>query len=249
MYRSDLDTRHKGGAIVGVVAIHAALALALLHLSGTVDLTDVQEGLSVFDVTEVTSPPQEVPPPPPQKAAEQQKAEKPAGGSEPNIKSEATPIVAPKPPVQLPVPSPVATTETPREGVAPTQGAAPIPGPGTGSGGSGTGSGGGAGAGRGGGGEGFAVVRTRLATRPLRGRDFPPALLDAWPPGARVLMRMRIDANGVPIQCIVDFGTGNAAIDAQICAIAKQRLRYRPALNRKRQRVADWAAYGQEPPH
>src|SRR5918998_741686 len=52
MYRTDLNNRDKGGAIAGVVAIHAGLAFALLHLSGQVDVEDLQRPLSVFDVSE-----------------------------------------------------------------------------------------------------------------------------------------------------------------------------------------------------
>jgi len=248
MYRSDLDSRHKTGAIAGVAAIHVALALAVLHMSGTVDLTSPQDALQVFDVTEVPPPPEETPPPPPKQAQQEEPKEK-AGGSAPkNIRSEATPVVAPKPKLEVPTRAEIAASETPRQGTAPTQGASDVRGPGTGSGGVGTGTGSGIGGGTGDGGLGLAVVRTRLATRPLRGRDFPPALLDAWPPGARTLMRLRVDANGIPVQCIMDVGTGNPALDAQICAVVRQKLRYRPALNRNRQRVADWAAYGQEPP-
>jgi hypothetical protein len=91
-------------------------------------------------------------------------------------------------------------------------------------------------------------VRTRLATRPLRGRDFPPHILEAWPAGASIYMRHRVDANGTIVECIVDNGTGDSAIDRQICEITRQKLRYRPGLNRNRQRVADWAGYGQRPP-
>jgi protein TonB len=251
MYRSDLDTRHKGSAIAAVAALHAGLALALLHLTGTVDLTDVQEGLAVFDVIEAVPPPP-VPPPPPPPPRESQ-AEKPKereGGSAPkNIRSEATPVVAPKPRIEVPATPPIAASETPREGTAPTQGASDIAGPGTGAGGTGTGTGSGAGGGGpGGGGEGLAAVRTRLATRPLRGRDFPPHILEAWPAGASIYMRHRVDANGTIVECIVDNGTGDSAIDRQICEITRQKLRYRPGLNRNRQRVADWAGYGQRPP-
>ena len=37
-YRTDVNARDKGGAIIGVIAVHAALLLALLNLSGTVDV-------------------------------------------------------------------------------------------------------------------------------------------------------------------------------------------------------------------
>ena len=50
MYRSDLKNRDKGGAIAAVIAIHAGLLFVFLHLSGTVDFTDPQAVMRVFDV-------------------------------------------------------------------------------------------------------------------------------------------------------------------------------------------------------
>jgi protein TonB len=249
MYRSNLNTRDKGGAIAAVAAIHAALLSVFLHLSGRVDFGDPQSVMRVFDVKGVPPPPQpqpEVPKP----AEQQQKPKEEEGAAAPeNIKAQATPVVAPKPRIQLPVPVPVTPTETPNEGAAATQGAGDQPGPGTGAGGTGTGTGsGGAGSGSGAGGEGIAATRTRLATPPLRGRDFPRQLLEDWPSGAWVYMRFRVDAAGNIIQCITDRGTGNPSIDAAICDTARRRLRYRPGVDRNGKRVADWAAYGQAPP-
>lgn len=249
MYRSVLNNREKSGAIAGVIAIHAGLLFALLHLSGRIDLSDPQRVLNVFDVREVPPPPP--PQPEVQKPAEetQKPKEKEGAASPENLKSEATPVVAPKPRVQLPIPPPVTASQTPNQGAAPTQGASNVPGPGTGAGGIGTGTGsGGSGAGTGGGGQGIAAQRTRLATAPLRGRDFSRELLDAWPRGAWAYMRFRVDSNGYIIECIMDRGTGNPAIDATICETARQRLRYRPGIDRSGNRVADWAAYGQAPP-
>ena len=52
MYRSNLDTRDKSGAIAAVIAIHAGLLLAFLHLSGKLDLADPQSALSVFNLAQ-----------------------------------------------------------------------------------------------------------------------------------------------------------------------------------------------------
>jgi protein TonB len=245
MYRPVPTHRERAATVTAVVLVHLALAYALLNLSGAVRLPLPDELTQLIDVTAE-------PPPPPIVEIEQVK-EKPkkkeGAASAKNIESQATPVVAPKPVIPVPSPQPIVASETPRTGTQATQGASDVVGPGTGAGGSGTGTGsGGSGTGTGGGGDGLAATRTRLETRPLRGRDFPDWLLDAWPPGAWIRMRFRIDANGGIEQCIVDQGTGNPAIDNQICAIARQRLRYRPALNRSGQRVADWAGYGQEPP-
>ena len=242
MYRPSLNYRDRTGVIAGVVAIHAGLAFAFLHLSGTVDLIPEQADLQIFDVNRPE------PPPPVVQEIQEKAPEKEGEASPPNIKSEATPVVRPKPQVEVPAPPVIVASPTPNQGSAPTQGAAPVPGPGTGAGGIGTGLGaGGSGSGRGGGG-GLAAVRTRLATAPLRGRDFPDRLLDAWPRGAQAIMRLRVDANGVIVQCIMDRGTGDQAMDDEICAIVRQRLRYRPALDSNGRPVADWAGYRQEPP-
>ena len=244
MYRPVPSLRDRTATLTAVVLVHVALAFALLNLSGAVRLPDADELTQLIDLTAE-------PPPPPivESQPETAKPKKQEGAaSAKNIDSQATPVVAPKPLIEVPTPQPIIASPTPAQGVQATQGASDVVGPGTGAGGSGTGTGsGGAGSGDGGGGNGLAVVRTSLATRPLTGRDFPAGLLDRWPRGRPVNMRFRVDTDGRIIQCIVDMGTGDPALDAAVCATAKARLRYRPGVNRDGQRVADWAAYGQRP--
>ena len=246
MYRPQLSNRDRSGAIAAVLGVHAVLLMALMQISGRIDLADPQSAMRVFDVREVPPPP----PPPPQRQQQARPKEKEGGSAPRNIKSEATPVVAPKPIIVIPPLPQIAASETPRQGTAPTQGASDVRGPGTGAGGTGTGTGSGAGGtGPGGGGDGgLAVVRTRLVTPPLGGRDFRNDLLDNWPRGAWVFVRFRVDANGFVIQCIIDRSSGVPAIDSAVCGMARERFRFRPALNRNGQRVADWAAYGQRPP-
>ncbi|MEO7257303.1 MAG: energy transducer TonB [Sphingomicrobium sp.] len=249
MYRTNLNNRDKSGAIAAVIAIHFGLAFALLHMSGTIDLAQPQRALEIFDLKVVKPPPP--PPPPPVHQSNKAKPKAKEGAASPkNIKSEATPVVAPKPAIELPVPPKIAVSETPREGAAPTQGASDVRGPGTGAGGVGTGTGsGGAGNGNGGGGDGGYVEPPRLLTPVLRGRDFPRGLLSMWPRGAQVFMRFRIDPSGRIIQCFVDRGTGNPTIDSELCRLTQLRFRYRPAFNRYGQPVAGWAGYRQTPPN
>jgi protein TonB len=244
-YRTDINNRDRGGAIGLVVAIHAALLFIFLHLSGRIDLTDPQPSLSVFDIGE--TPP---PPPPPQEQRRQPKPKEKEGGSSPkNIKSEATPVVAPKPRIETPPVQQVVASETPRQGAAPTQGASNVRGPGTGAGGTGTGSGSGSGGnGPGGGGDNGVAEPPHLASPVLRGYDFPPDMISEWPPGATVFLRIRVDPRGYVAECTVDRGTGNPMIDSGICNIAHDRLRFRPALNRSRQAVAGWFGYAQPAP-
>ena len=92
MYRANLNNRDKGSAIAAVIAIHALLLFALLHLSGKIDLSDPQSVMRTFDLRDVP------PPPPPPQQAQRPKPKAEEGGSAPkNIKSQATPVVAPKP--------------------------------------------------------------------------------------------------------------------------------------------------------
>src|SRR5213075_1090167 len=99
MYRSDLNTRDKSGAIALVVGIHAALLFVLLHMSGKINLADPQSALKMFDVTEAPPPP---PPPPPARQQRQKPKEKEGGSAPKNIKREATRVGAQKPRIETP---------------------------------------------------------------------------------------------------------------------------------------------------
>ena len=248
MYRPALSNRDRSGAIAAVLAIHGALLFALLNLSGRIELPDPQEALEVIDILDAPKPPP--PPPPPQARPDPSKPKEREGGSAPkNIKSEATPVVAPKPIVEAQIPNPVVVAETPRQGADPTQGASNVAGPGTGAGGLGTGTGSGrGGSGPGGGGGGGVAVPPRLVTPDLRGRDFGRDLLEQWPRGANVFLRLKIDNRGFVSECVVDRGTGVRAIDSVMCNLAHQRLRFRPATNRAGLPVAGWVGYRQLPP-
>jgi len=249
MYRSDLNSRNKGGAIAAVVAVHAALLFVLLHISGPMSQSTADSVLRVFDLRDVPPPPPNVVQPPPPRPQPKPKPKESEGAASPqNVRSNATDIEAPRPPFPLPVPVPMETSTTPSTGTEATQGAA-NPGPGTGAGGVGTGTGsGGSGNGTGGGGAGGYVVPPRLLTPVLRGRDFARPLLESWPRGAQLFLRIRVSPAGTVAQCIVDRGTGVPTIDSAVCAMVQQRFRYSPALDRSGQPVAGWAGYRQVPP-
>jgi periplasmic protein TonB len=245
MYRSSLNTRDKGTAVAAVAAIHAALLFVFLHLSGRMDLRDPQSVMRVFDVTEV--PP--LPPPErdvPKPAERRQKPKEQEGPAAPeNIKSTATPVVAPEPRIQLPVPVPVTATQTPNEGAAPTQGAGDRVGPGTGAGGTGTGTGsGGAGSGTGGGGEGIAS-RAQLLTPSLRNRDYPSELRRRLSHGAAPFVMFTVQPNGRVTDCRIYQSSGDPAVDEMTCRLVTARFVYRPAYNRRGEPVASQMAYRQ----
>ena len=243
-YRTNISTRDRGAAIAAVLAIHALLLLALLHLSGKIDLRDPQQALSVFSLKEVP------PPPPPPHVRPQQRVRSREGASAPqNIRSKATPVAAPKPRLQTPPINHIAASPTPSTGTATTQGASSVRGPGTGAGGAGTGTGSGTGgSGQGSGGDNSVAEPPHLATPVLTGRDFPRELLDQWPRRTTVFLRLRVDPQGNVAECTVDRGTGLPSIDGEICSLAHQRLRFRPALNRSGQAVAGWFGYAQPAP-
>jgi protein TonB len=73
-------------------------------------------------------------------------------------------------------------------------------------------------------------------------------MLDQWPSGATIFLRLRIDSRGYVSECMVDRGTGVPSIDSAMCNLAHERLRFRPALNRSGQPVAGWAGYAQRAP-
>jgi protein TonB len=245
-YRTGIDNRDRSGAIAAVIAVHLGLLFMLLHLSGNADLPGTDSVMRVFNLAQPPPPP---PPPPPQQKQKAKPKEKEGGSAPPNIRSQATPVQAPKPKVVVPPVPQIVASPTPRQGTAATQGASNIAGTGTGAGGSGNGTGNGSGGnGPGGGGDGGVAEPPHLATPVLTGRDFPRDLLEQWPPGATVFLRLRIDARGFVIGCDINRGSGVATIDGAMCNLAHDRLRFRPALNRAGQPVAGWFGYAQRAP-
>jgi protein TonB len=231
--------------MAAVLAIHAGLAFAFLNLSGKLDQRDLQDALQVFDVSEVPPPS----PPPVVEQPEPERAKKKEGAAAPkNIESEASPVVAPKPRVVIPAPSQVVAAPIPRQGPDPSQGAAPIPGPGTGAGGAGTGTGsGGSGSGPGGGGGGGEGIRPSLISPSLTGRDYPRSLMRMWPPGARVLVAVRVQLDGRGTDCKINQSSGIPGIDMETCRLVETRLRFRPARNERGEPYVAWYGYVQYP--
>ena len=243
---SSLRTRDRAGAMVAVVAIHAGLAFAFLNLSGQLDTREEQEDLQIFDVREVP-PPQ---PPPVVEQPEPEQAKKKEGAAAPkNIESEASPVVAPKPRVVIPVQNPVVAAPIPRQGPDPSQGAAPVRGPGTGAGGAGTGTGsGGSGSGPGGGGGGGEGTRpTVIEQTKLTMRDYPPGAARAWPRNGRVFVAVRVQLDGRATDCKINRSSGNRAIDADTCRLVEAKVRFNPARDPQGRPYVEWYGYIQAP--
>ncbi len=245
MQRSSLTLRDRVRAIVAVVIVHVGILLAVLG-AGKVGLAERTEEppIETFDVIEPMPPPPVVE----QVQAEPEPREEGAA-SKPNLESQATPVVAPPPRIELPRPTPVVATETPAQGSQPTQGAAPIAGPGTGAGGSGTGTGsGGAGAGAGSGGGGTGQGgRPTLVSRSLRAGDYPRELRQRWPFDGRVLVTFSVQLNGRASGCTVYTSSGDTAIDQETCQLVERKLRFRPARDAEGRPYVAWYGYVQAP--
>jgi len=243
MYRSDLNKGDRAGSITMVALIHAALAYAFLNLSGTMQVIRDEVIPQLIDVDV------EPPPPPIVEVAVKEKPKEKEGASSPaNVRSQATPVAAPKPRIKMPPVQKIVASETPKQGTQSTQGASNVAGPGTGAGGAGNGTGSGNGGNGSGSGDNGVADPPHLATPVLGGRDIPRELLDQWPPGAPVFLRIRVSPQGFVSECNVLRGTGNPQIDNMMCNIAHDRLRFRPAVNRYGQAVAGWFGYAQRPP-
>ncbi|MEQ7874449.1 energy transducer TonB [Sphingomonas sp. ASV193] len=247
MYRSETRPADRIATIAGIGLIHVGIILALLNLTGTIDLTTPQPNLKIFDVKEVPPPPPLTEPPPKPAAAQKPRPKDEAGRAAPeNLKSQAAEIKRPDPVVKLPVKPPVQTAPTPAAGVQPTQGAGQRPGPGTGAGGAGNGTGaGGNGNGNGGGGGGIASPSQIL--RKVSGRQYPPQVQARWPRDGRIFTRLRIEADGRISQCDVMRSFGDPVADQWTCALLRQNALFRPALDRSGRPVASWFGYVQAP--
>ena len=246
MYEPHLSRRDRAATFAMVAAIHVALAFALINLSQPIRERLPEEVVEIFDVTE--------PPPPPEEAVAEQipapqedKPKEEEGAASPeNIRSRATPVVAPKPPIALPVPPPMPVTQTPNTGSERTPGASDRPGPGPGAGGIGTGTGsGGSGSGTGGGGSGGVATRPAVI-RGITNRDYPDEVSRYWPRGGAVFIAVRVLPNGRATDCKINRSIGIPAIDQWTCKLVEERATFRPATDASGRPVAAWFGYVQQ---
>ena len=243
MYQPRPSTRDRIATFAAVVLIHVTLAAVLINISPDARQQLPQEVIEIFDVTEPLPPPEEVVVE--QIPAPRDDAPREAEGaaSAKNIRSQATPVVAPKPPIQLPIPPPIPVTQTPNSGSDRTQGASNVVGPGTGAGGVGTGTGsGGSGSGTGGGGSGGIATRPAVV-RGITNRDYPPAVARYWPRGGAVFIAVRVLPNGRATDCKINRSIGVPAIDQWTCKLVEERAVFRPATDASGRPVAAWYGY------
>jgi len=250
MYQPTPTLRDRAGPLAAVILLHLGVGYALLNLSGAgAGLAD-ETGLAIFDVFVPPPPP---PPPEPVEQVEQPQQAKPKadeGAASPkNIRSKATPVVAPEPRIELPDVSPVVAAVKPSTGSEATTGASDVVGPGTGAGGTGTGTGsGGAGSGSGGGGSGGTPTRpTVIESTKLTSRDYPREAIRAWPRGGRVFVAVRVQLDGRATDCKVNRSSGVPGIDADTCRLVMAKVRFTPARDENGRPYVDWYGYVQQP--
>jgi protein TonB len=244
MYESNLSRRDRAATLTFVALLHVALVFALVNLSPPLRDKLPQEVIEIFDVTEPPPPQEEVIEIEPIPAAQQDAPKEEEGAASPkNIRSQATPVVAPKPPIALPVPPPIPVTQTPNVGSDRTQGASNVVGPGTGAGGVGTGTGsGGSGSGPGGGGSGGVATRPAVV-RSITNRDYPNEVSRYWPRGGAVFIAVRVLPNGRATDCKINRSIGIPAIDQWTCKLVEERAVFRPATDANGRPVAAWYGY------
>jgi protein TonB len=244
MYESNLSRRDRAATLTFVALLHVALVFALVNLSPPIRDQLPQEVIEIFDVTEPPPPPEEAIKIEPVPAPQQDAPKEEEGAASPkNIRSQATPVVAPKPPIALPVPPPMPVTQTPNTGSDRTQGASNVVGPGTGAGGIGTGTGsGGAGSGTGGGGSGGVATRPAVV-RGITNRDYPEDVSRYWPRGGAVFIAVRVLPNGRATDCKINRSIGVPAIDQWTCKLVEERAVFRPATDVNGRPVAAWYGY------
>jgi protein TonB len=193
-YRGTAQGPDKAKAIAAVLLIHAALGAALLTGLNVDTVTRSVERIQIFDIAPDKPPPPPPPPPPESKPSAPAKLEQGAAGK----KAEPSPIVLPKPRVELPAKPPIAAAPIAGSGSAPTSGAAA----------SGTGVGaGGEGSGRGGGGTGISGPAYSKYTTANTAGWSPQAAEGTGPLGSR----LRSTRTGVPQTAGL---SGRAAIPA-----------------------------------
>ncbi len=217
-YRADPSRPDRAKAIGGVVAIYTALGAALLLARGDSPLSREQSPPTVL--IDVIEPPE--PQPPPEEEPGRAEEEEGAAGK----KAEPTPVVAPKPAIEVPAKPPIAVAPIAGNGSATTAGAATT-GTGPGAGGSGTGRG----AGGSGGGGGIGSEARLLGGNSAR---LPSWLLREFAADRGYgHLWLTIAETGRVTDCSVMQGTGRAEVDQALCDIMVRQSRWVPARDRQ----------------
>lgn len=210
----------------GVIALHAAILLLVLHACPPRALPVPSASLTTFDVAPPPLPP--LPSPPEQRGPRPVAASGRAG-----VTATRSVVVAPLPIVAPPLPVTVAPLIA-DDGAALAGGTAAL-GVGTGAGSTGTGSGSGA---RGDGSGGGGGTRARLVSGAIGPRDYPKAERKAGISGS-VTVSFVVDADGRVHGCTVARSSGSPALDGTTCRLIEARFRYAPARDANGTQVSE----------
>jgi protein TonB len=212
-YTGTADRPDQAKAITAVVAVHIALAAAILSGLNVRMVGHAVEVLKTFNIREPPPPPPE-PPPPPQPRPKQAKLEEGAAGK----KANPTPVVAPRP--RIPVPSPIPAAPIAGTGSATRSGAANY----------GTGPGaGGAGNGPGGGGDYSRFTPARRISR-IPDREYRNLAASGLQSGT-VGVTIKVNTDGSVSNCRVARSSGNPYADGLMCQLTLRYIRFSPALD------------------
>jgi len=223
----------RAGSFMAAVLVQGALACLFLWGMGSDARRAMVEPLRLFNILPPPPEPETLLSRPPQRVESDTRNRRftpreEGGSSPPNLRSQATPLVAPEPVVRLPVTPPIVAAKIAGTGSDPTQGAADIRGPGTGSGGLGDGTGSGFGGGGPGGG-GYGDYRPpRLIRGRLRDSDYPAGLGEAGV-GGTVGVIFTVLADGRVTNCRIRQSSGNAVLDETTCELIERRFVYDPS--------------------
>lgn len=226
-YRGTADRPDQAKAIAAVIAVHVALAFIILTGLNYKTISQSVERLTTINISE---PP---PPPPvqqPRPAPKPQAMKKPEGAAA--KKAEPTPVVAPQP--RIPAPSPVPAAKIAGTGAATTSGAAAA-GTGTGAGGSGNGAGGG------GYGDYSRFTPARLVSN-IPNREYGRLAATGIPSGLVGVM-IRVNPDGSVSNCRISRSSGDPSIDALVCQLTLQYVRFDPARDPTGRPVAQDITY------
>ena len=220
------------GSALAALLVQGAFACLFLWGLGSEGREKIVEPLKMFHIfPDAPEPEPIVSRPPPREPSETRNKRftprEEGGSSPPNLRSQASPVVAPRPVVQLPV-RPIVAAPVAGVGNDPSQGAALVRGPGTGSGGLGNGTG----SGIGGGGPGGGGYSDYQPPRQIRGRlrdsDYPAGLGEGGIHGT-VGVIFTVLANGQVTNCRVRSSSGSRILDVTTCELIERRFFYEPS--------------------
>jgi protein TonB len=216
-------------SLVLVAGLHLLLGAALVSgLAGDRLDKTVENAFQPIFIPPPVTPEPEPPPPPPSQSEPAAREE--AGAVD--VAAKPAPVVLPPPPRPLPSANPLPTADEAAAdtGSAPSAGAGLTRGDGRGAGGEGNGAGGGGSGGTGAGGGSGLGSDARLVSGNLTRRDYRRIRAFGSPRGQAVLA-IDVSADGRLTRCLPLGGSGNPALDAELCRLL-ERTRWEPARDR-----------------